>query len=116
VVGVSRRPRRGAGGASTSLERPRRLPRLLPHAARAAPARRAARPAGGHRRARAGRACLRRALLRVRGHVRGALPRRVGRVSADGGCLLQLGGRLSRTGSPVRALHLATLLAEAIRK
>jgi L-lactate dehydrogenase complex protein LldE len=37
-------------------------------------------------------------------------------VSADGGCLLQLGGRLSRTGSPVRALHLATLLAEAIRK
>ncbi len=37
-------------------------------------------------------------------------------VSADGGCLLQLGGRLSRTGSPVRGLHLATLLAEALRR
>jgi len=35
-------------------------------------------------------------------------------VSGDGGCLLHLGGRLSRTGSKVRALHLATLLAEAL--
>jgi len=35
-------------------------------------------------------------------------------VSGDGGCLLHLGGRLSRTGSPVRALHLASLLAEAL--
>lgn len=34
-------------------------------------------------------------------------------VSADPGCLLQLGGRLSREGSPVRAVHLATVLAEA---
>jgi L-lactate dehydrogenase complex protein LldE len=35
-------------------------------------------------------------------------------VSVDGGCLLHLGGRMSRTGSPVRAMHLATLLAEAL--
>ncbi len=35
-------------------------------------------------------------------------------VSGDGGCLLHLGGRLSRTGSKVRALHLASLLAEAL--
>ncbi|MGI9187711.1 MAG: (Fe-S)-binding protein [Gaiellales bacterium] len=35
-------------------------------------------------------------------------------VSADPGCLLQLGGRLSREGSPVRAVHLATVLAEAL--
>ncbi len=35
-------------------------------------------------------------------------------VSGDGGCLLHLGGRLSRTGSPVRTLHLASLLAEAL--
>lgn len=35
-------------------------------------------------------------------------------VSGDGGCLLHLGGRLSRTGSPVRAMHLASLLAEAL--
>lgn len=35
-------------------------------------------------------------------------------VSADPGCLMQLGGRLSREGSPVRAVHLATVLAEAI--
>ena len=34
-------------------------------------------------------------------------------VSADPGCLLQLGGRLSRDGSSVRAVHLATVLAEA---
>jgi L-lactate dehydrogenase complex protein LldE len=37
-------------------------------------------------------------------------------VSADGGCLLHLGGRLSRTGAPIRPLHLATLLDEAIRR
>jgi L-lactate dehydrogenase complex protein LldE len=35
-------------------------------------------------------------------------------VSGDGGCLMHLGGRLSRTGSPVRTLHLASLLAEAL--
>ena len=35
-------------------------------------------------------------------------------VSADPGCLLQLGGRLSREGRPVRAVHLATVLAEAL--
>ena len=35
-------------------------------------------------------------------------------VSVDGGCLLHLGGRMSRTDSPVRAMHLATLLAEAL--
>ena len=35
-------------------------------------------------------------------------------VSADPGCLLQLGGRMSREGSPVRTLHLATVLAEAL--
>ena len=35
-------------------------------------------------------------------------------VSADGGCLMHLGGRMSRTGSAVRPLHLATLLAEAL--
>ncbi len=36
-------------------------------------------------------------------------------VSADPGCLLQLGGRLSRRGAPVRTLHLASVLAEALR-
>lgn len=35
-------------------------------------------------------------------------------VSADPGCLLQLGGRMSREGSPVRSLHLASVLAEAL--
>jgi L-lactate dehydrogenase complex protein LldE len=35
-------------------------------------------------------------------------------VSADPGCLLQLGGRLSRLGSPVRTLHLASVLREAL--
>jgi L-lactate dehydrogenase complex protein LldE len=35
-------------------------------------------------------------------------------VSADPGCLMQLGGRLSRTGSGVRPLHIATLLAESL--
>jgi L-lactate dehydrogenase complex protein LldE len=35
-------------------------------------------------------------------------------VSGDGGCLLHLGGRLSRVGSPVRTVHLASLLAEAL--
>lgn len=35
-------------------------------------------------------------------------------VSADPGCLMQLGGRLSRAGSPVRVLHVASLLAEAL--
>ena len=35
-------------------------------------------------------------------------------VSADPGCLVQLGGRLSRTGSPVRVAHLASVLAEAL--
>jgi len=35
-------------------------------------------------------------------------------VSGDGGCLLHLSGRMSRTGSKVRALHLASLLAEAL--
>ncbi|MGH2683297.1 MAG: (Fe-S)-binding protein [Actinomycetota bacterium] len=34
-------------------------------------------------------------------------------VAGDTGCLMHLAGRLSRKGSPVRALHLATLLAEA---
>jgi L-lactate dehydrogenase complex protein LldE len=36
-------------------------------------------------------------------------------VSADPGCLMQLGGRLSRTGAGARPLHIATLLAEALR-
>ena len=35
-------------------------------------------------------------------------------VSGDGGCLMHLGGRMSRTGSRVRAMHLASLLAEAL--
>ncbi len=35
-------------------------------------------------------------------------------VSADPGCLMQLGGRMSRTGSPVRVAHIATVLREAI--
>jgi L-lactate dehydrogenase complex protein LldE len=34
-------------------------------------------------------------------------------VSGDSGCLMHLAGRMSRTGSPMRPLHLATLLAEA---
>ena len=33
-------------------------------------------------------------------------------VSADASCLMQIGGRLSRKGSPVRAMHLAELLAK----
>ena len=32
-------------------------------------------------------------------------------VSADASCLMQIGGRLSRRGSTVRALHLAEVLA-----
>jgi L-lactate dehydrogenase complex protein LldE len=32
-------------------------------------------------------------------------------VSGDASCLMQIGGRLSRTGSSVRAMHLAELLA-----
>jgi L-lactate dehydrogenase complex protein LldE len=32
-------------------------------------------------------------------------------VSADASCLMQIGGRLSRQASPVRAMHLAELLA-----
>ncbi|MGA0121572.1 MAG: (Fe-S)-binding protein [Gaiellales bacterium] len=35
-------------------------------------------------------------------------------VSADPGCLLQLEGRMSRTGSTVRVLHLASVLREAL--
>jgi L-lactate dehydrogenase complex protein LldE len=35
-------------------------------------------------------------------------------VSADPGCLMHLGGRLRRRGSQVRALHLASLLREAL--
>jgi L-lactate dehydrogenase complex protein LldE len=34
-------------------------------------------------------------------------------VSGDSGCLMHLAGRMSRTGSTMRPLHLATLLAEA---
>ena len=32
-------------------------------------------------------------------------------VSGDAGCLMQIGGRLSRRGCRVRALHLAEVLA-----
>jgi len=32
-------------------------------------------------------------------------------ISGDASCLLQIGGRLSRKGSSVRAMHLAELLA-----
>ena len=35
-------------------------------------------------------------------------------VSADPGCIMHLEGRASRTGAPVRVVHLATLLAEAL--
>ncbi len=35
-------------------------------------------------------------------------------VSADPGCAMQLGGRASRVGAPVRVSHLATVLAEAL--
>jgi L-lactate dehydrogenase complex protein LldE len=35
-------------------------------------------------------------------------------VSADPGCLMQLGGRSSRRGSPVRMVHVASLLREAM--
>ena len=34
-------------------------------------------------------------------------------VSGDVSCLMQIGGRLARTGSPIRAMHLAELLAGA---
>ncbi len=34
-------------------------------------------------------------------------------VAADTGCLMHMGGRLSRTGSRMRTMHLALLLAEA---
>jgi L-lactate dehydrogenase complex protein LldE len=33
-------------------------------------------------------------------------------TAVDGSCLLQIGGRLSREGSGVRALHLAEILAQ----
>ena len=32
-------------------------------------------------------------------------------VSGDASCLMQIGGRLSRRGSAVRAMHLAEVLA-----
>ena len=35
-------------------------------------------------------------------------------VSSDPGCLMQLAGRMSRQETPVRAVHLATLLCEAL--
>jgi len=35
-------------------------------------------------------------------------------VSADPGCLMQLEGRMSRTGSPVRVRHVASVLREAL--
>jgi len=35
-------------------------------------------------------------------------------VSADPGCLIQLGGRMSRMASPVRVAHIATVLREAL--
>ena len=35
-------------------------------------------------------------------------------VSADPGCIMQIEGRAARTGAPVRVVHLATLLAEAL--
>jgi L-lactate dehydrogenase complex protein LldE len=35
-------------------------------------------------------------------------------VSGDASCLLQIGGRLSRRGSPVRAMHLAEVLASTV--
>jgi L-lactate dehydrogenase complex protein LldE len=35
-------------------------------------------------------------------------------VSADPGCIMQIEGRAQRTGAPVRVVHLATLLAEAL--
>lgn len=35
-------------------------------------------------------------------------------VTGDAGCLMHLSGRMSRLGSPMRAVHVATLLAEAL--
>jgi L-lactate dehydrogenase complex protein LldE len=35
-------------------------------------------------------------------------------VSADPGCIMHLEGRASRVGNPVRVVHLASLLAEAL--
>jgi L-lactate dehydrogenase complex protein LldE len=35
-------------------------------------------------------------------------------VSADPGCIMHIEGRAARTGAPVRVVHLATLLAEAL--
>lgn len=35
-------------------------------------------------------------------------------VSSDGGCLMQLGGRMERVGMPVRPVHLAQLLWEGV--
>ena len=35
-------------------------------------------------------------------------------VSGDASCLMQIGGRLSRRGSPVRAVHLAEVLASTL--
>jgi L-lactate dehydrogenase complex protein LldE len=37
-------------------------------------------------------------------------------VACDAGCLMQMGGRLSRRGSAVRAVHLVELLAEALEE
>ena len=34
-------------------------------------------------------------------------------VTGDSGCLMHLAGRMGRTGSPLRPLHLAVILAEA---
>jgi L-lactate dehydrogenase complex protein LldE len=37
-------------------------------------------------------------------------------VGTDMGCLMNIGGRLSRTGSPVRVMHVAELLYEGMRR
>jgi len=35
-------------------------------------------------------------------------------VSADPGCIMHIEGRASRTGAPVRVVHLASVLADAL--
>ena len=120
----------GVTAVESTVPREGDLPRLLPPPARARTSRRSPRALlRGRARRGARRAAGRRRVLRLRRLVLGAAARGVHRRSstrssptsrppaptaswpATRGCLMQMGGGLSRRGSRVRALHLAQVLA-----
>ena len=128
AVGVPARARRGAGRAAADAAR--RLPRLLPHAARAGAGARAAGGAGARSTASSsptGTASAAAASAArspcaspscrwrwpTRSCARWATPTTL--CGADPSCLMHLRGRLARLGSPVEVRHLAELLEEGTR-